>query len=86
MRIDLERQEIIKAFTCASVVSLDPADIGSWVRLYGNGNFRSWVGSDGVQLIMRKGELDNREYQLLLTPGQIAFMYAAAISDNNAYI
>lgn len=86
MRIDLEKQEIIKAFTCASVISRDPSDIGSWIRLYGNGNFRSWVGSDGSQLIMRKGELDNREYQLLLTPGQIAFMYAAAISDNNAYI
>jgi hypothetical protein len=86
MRIDLERQEVIRASSCLQFVAQDPAEIGAWVRLYGDGHHRNWVAGNGIQLIHRQGEVDDREFQVLLTPGQIAFMMGAALADSAIHL
>jgi hypothetical protein len=86
MRIDLEREEVMKASACLPFVAKDPEGIGAWIRLYGDGTRRNWVGGNGIQLMMRLGEIDSREFQVLLTPGQMAFMHGAAMSDAEIHL
>ena len=81
MRIELDREELLRAYTCVFVTSDDQSDVKNWVQLRSNGSFRNWTGVGGPYLLMKRGEADEREYQLMFSESQMTFMHAAAIED-----
>lgn len=86
MRIELSHEEIERALACVNFIDEDKSTAGAFIRLQSNGQQRLWTGTNGIQLIMRRGELDTREYQLLLTSGQVAFMYSAVLAEQAVVI
>lgn len=86
MRIDLDREELLRAYTCVFVTSDDQSDVKNWVQLRSNGRFRNWTGAGGPYFLMKRGESDEREYQLMFSESQMTFMRTAAIEDSPVFI
>lgn len=86
MRINLGRDEVIRAYACVEFAALDASDSSSYVLLTGSGRHHIWTGTDGVNLLCQRGDIDTQIFNVLLSAGQMAFLYSAAINDNNTYI
>lgn len=86
VKIDLSHEEIERALACINFIDEDKSEPGSLIRLQSNGKQRLWTGTNGIQLILRRGENDAREYQILLTTGQVAFMYSAVLAGQSVLL
>lgn len=86
MRIDLSGDEVLRAYSCIDFASKDVSENSSWIRLTGTGRHRVWTATDGVRLLSHRGEADQHQFSVLLSPGQMAYLYTAAANDNNSFI
>lgn len=84
LRVDFEREELLKAAALIQFVATDMSTDTGFVMLKSDGSRRLWGASDDVSGVVIAGELDGREYRVLLSPAQIAFLVTAARSDESA--
>lgn len=83
LRIDFGRDELMHAASLIQFVGNDMTSPTGFVTLQSDGSRRLWGASDDVSAVVIAAEPDNREYRALLSPSQIAFLVAAARSDEN---